>query len=298
MAGPQSGAWVLGDTIQPYSITTDKLSPSVGDAFLQVSENLSDVESASASLQNIQIGALFNATPADNVVTLLPNNFGAICQISNGANTSVFIPDGIVGFITIRFIGAGLNSGFICTIASSGGYLIAGQSSLILGSGDGVSLFSDGANWWIQDLYLQPVNFNASLSASVTLVDSTPTVILFDTVNFQVGNTFYNTGTGIFTPTGYPGKYTIQTQSGVDTTGAASVVSYTLSLLQNGSSVQVAEVDNVLTSEAATLSCAQYWTMDGITDYLSVSASQTNSTTSNILIKAGSNFSATRTSLF
>jgi C1q domain len=83
----------------------------------------------------------------------------------------------------------------------------------------------------IGNLSLAPPLFSATLSANVTLTNSTFTPIIFDTKDFDT-NTFYSTVTGRFTPT-IAGYYFVSANLNADNS-AANLQEVAISLFKNG----------------------------------------------------------------
>lgn len=296
MGGAADGAWVLGYTIQPYSITDDQLDPAVFDGVLIAQNNLADLDSGAISYQNLQSMSQLTPTPVDNVITLANEDRGSIVNVANAANTSVILPATAVGFMQVRFIGSGLGSGYLCTLTVAGGQTINGQSSIVLGVGDWVSLFSDGAAWYIQNSYLQPANCYVKSTAPQSIPAGVATVVALDTESFDVGS-YFNVGTNQYLPT-LPGKYTFCASAGIDTTGATAVASFEVAIYKNSTLLHEDKQSNLLVGTSTILSSDVLVDMNGSTDVITVVVIQSSATNPALNLVAGCNFSAIRTSLF
>lgn len=296
MAHIESGAYVLGSTIQPGSITAAQLSDDVVDDFLQVSNNLSDLQNASTSYQNLQLGALTAPTIVSNTLTLQSSDLGSIVQVNNNAATSVILPSGTVGFIQIRWVGGGLGSGAICTLSADSGQTINGQSSILLGVGDWLSLLSDGTAWYIQDYFMQPANCYVKSTAPQSIPAGVATVVALDTEAFDVGS-YFNVSTNQYTPK-LPGKYTFCASAGINTTGATAVATFEVAIYKNSTLLHEDKQSNLLVGTSTILSSDVLVDMNGSTDVITVVVIQSSTTNPALNLVAGCNFSATRTSLF
>ena len=187
-------------------------------------------------------------------------------------------------------------SSAIVTITPASG-TIAGQTTLPIGSGDGVRIMSDGTNWWVLNHWLQPASFSATKSGTTACASGSTVTIKFDTKVFDIG-TFFNTSTYTYTPL-LPGKYIFQA-SGAFASNAGT--NYTSKLFMNQSGTIVDQ--NVQVLSAGTLvvqyRVVQVLQMNGSTDYVLVSAFQSSGSSVNIDASSSDTgtFQGTRISLF
>jgi len=170
----------------------------------------------------------------------------------------------------------------IVTITPASG-TIAGQSTLAIGSGDGVRIMNDGTNWWVLNTWLQPVNFSIALSAPQTIATTTLTTVVYDTAIFDIGS-FFNTGTGIYTPL-MPGKYHITQNTAFVATTATNFI--LASTIVNNASVAVQSVAVVQTANVIlTLNPSIIRSLNGSTDTIIGKVEQTSGSNLNITATA------------
>jgi hypothetical protein len=79
------------------------------------------------------------------------------------------------------------------------------QSVFVLGTGESCRVWTDGTNWWVENLTLMPVSFLENLSTGQTITSGTATKLALATPVYDVGS-FFNNSTYTYTPL-YPGKY-------------------------------------------------------------------------------------------
>lgn len=142
MAGPEIGAWLLGQNIQPGSITADRLAPGFAGNFLQTANNLSDVADPGVSNNNLFANSFKSPSPTDNAFVLDNSYLGSFVNFSNsGTPFTVQIPSGSVGYVILYNEDAVLG-----TISSSAG-TIDGNATVSLAGQETITLFCDGVNY-------------------------------------------------------------------------------------------------------------------------------------------------------
>ena len=160
----------------------------------------------------------FNNVTAINTTTILSASAYGTEVICTGASAyTVTLPTVTNNANKFIDIYSQTTSNALLTIAPASG-TIAGQTNLIIGSGDGVRVMNDGTNWWVLNTWLQPASFFATLSTTQSISNNTTTTIAYNGVNFDVGS-FFNTSTHAYVPL-YPGKY--QISQSVDFASSAS----------------------------------------------------------------------------
>lgn len=204
---------VMGQSPINFYSNSGSIPPGV---FLQVTNNLSDVASVPTSRTNLGLGTgsnvtfnslttpMFSEVTVNTTTTLTAANFGKNIVCVGAASYTITLPTpvGNAGkYIDFTFLPTA--NALVTLLPPSG--TIDGQPSLIYGANEGCTLRSDGTNYSVIWQKLQPVNFMATQTIAQTIPNTGNIVVVFDTVNFDIGN-FFNTGTNTYTPL-YPGKY-------------------------------------------------------------------------------------------
>ncbi len=173
------------------------------NSFCETANNLSDVATPATARLNLYIPLAVNTA-----TVLSATDYGKEVVCTGASSYALTLPT--VSSNANKFIDifCQTTSNALVTVTPASG-TISGQSTVVLGTGDGIRIQNDGTNWWILNHWLQPVSFLATLSANQSIpTGGGGTTIAWDGTTFNVGG-FFNTGTGVFTPL-LPGKYHIE----------------------------------------------------------------------------------------
>lgn len=194
--------------------------------------------------------------------------FGSQVVCTNSVGYTVTLPtaSGNKGKYIDFFIST--TSFAIITIAPASG-VIQGQASFKLGSGESCRVMSDGSNYYVMNVYLQPLSYLVTLSAPQTITNNVNTKVTFDTVQYDV-DSFYDNVTNFRYVPKYPGKYCFYCYlkfSGSPGFNNNNVV-FQAEIFQNGSlnsnSWESSESKTLTTTGQVT----KTFTMNGSTDYV------------------------------
>jgi hypothetical protein len=242
------------------------------------------------SINNTQFSPLSVSTTA--VLTSIALGREVICT---GASSYVLTLPAVASDLYFDIFSQTTSNALVTITPASG--TIAGQSTLVIGSGDGVRVVSDGTNWWVLQNWLQPASFSATKSTTTTITNGGTVTVKFDTKVFDIG-TFYSTSAYTYTPL-LPGKYVFQASSAF-ASNAGTNYSSKLYINQSGTivdqNVQFLSVGTFVIQDRL----SQVLQMNGSTDYVLVSAFQNSGSSVNIDASSGDlgTFQGTRVSLF
>lgn len=175
---------------------------------------------------------------------------------------------------------------------------INGQASIIVGSGDAVTIWDDGTNYWVVEQFLQPVSFVAFKNANQLITTGSNQEIVFNTASVNVGG-FFNVATGRFTPL-LPGRYRYNS-AGVFATGSTAYTQATRPFVNSVTQIGQSSFIPAAVGQNASHVCAGSWLLNGSTDYLSIWAFQNSGGSINLNGDATTYqtmFTANRISLF
>ncbi len=244
--------------------------------FLLKANNLSDVASVPSS--NINLVSVL----AINAITNIGNaDWGKHVICTGSSPYSVTFTGSHTANQWIR-ISCQTTSNAIVSVLSAIGGTINGQSTIFLGSGDSITVWDDGTNYWIGEQFLQPVDFSSYLNNNQSIPNITDTVITFNTIPRNIGGFMANTGR--FTPL-VPGLYDLSWNA-IYLAGPTGISTVTRVKL-NGTPVSTQHLSTIAfvpTTAAQHSSLAgsirQY--MNGTTDYIEVYAFQNSGASLNI----------------
>ena len=168
---------------------------------LLIANNLSDVANSQTSLANLQKGG-YNQIAITTTTTLTGTALGSQVLCTGSSAYAVTLPTMAANtFIDFNIL---TTSNPLVTLTPPSG-TIQLQSTFILGAGESCRVYSDGTNYWIENLNLMPVGcsvYQASGQNGIT----TATKIALNTVSFDIGTFFDYTTNYRYTPL-YPGLY-------------------------------------------------------------------------------------------
>jgi len=247
-----------------------------------------------SGLTPLAAGALITAAGYNQIfvsgnTALTSTAYGKQIVCSGAVNHTVTLPSPVAGsYVDFQIL---TSSYALYTISPISG-TIQGQAFIALGAGESCRLYSDGSNWWIENLVLQPVNMSYNLTNAQSVVTAANPPIQFNQLLFDA-NGFYNTSTYQFLPR-YPGIYSI-TGAVNSTTSVTGHIHAMIS--KNGSVVYDNEVPNLqlFPSSMVTGSIS----MNGINDYAQILCGQSSG--SNIALSTDGTtvyFTASRIGLF
>lgn len=239
--------------------------------YLKPASNLSDVVNKATANVNLVSTLAINA-----ISNISSGDWGKTVVCTGAAAYSVTLSTHVANR-WIKFSIQTTSSAVINIIPFSG--TINGQASLFLGSGDAVTLWDDGTNYWVVEQFLQPSNFVAYRNANQLITTGSNQEIVFNVAPVNVGG-FFNTTTGRFLPL-LPGRYRFQWCLAF----AAGSTAYTQATRPFVNSVtQIGQTIYVPASVGQTLSHTSggQWILNGSTDYLSIWAFQNSGGSINI----------------
>lgn len=229
----------------------------------------------------------------DNILTVTPALSGYTVVIGNvDDDINVVLPNNI--FIS-RYTLVNFNNGIAGVTVDVAG-TIGGQSRILMGYGDSITVVGNGGTYAITNSWLQPANCFVSLSLGQNIPANTTTTLQFDSIGFNVGN-FYDAETFTYLPR-LPGKYLITFDVGIDTTAATGVALLSAYILQNAAPIQGIGGSNLLVNTTSLFNGSVLVNMNGESDYLTVAASQDSVGDPDLTLVQGSNFSALRVGFF
>lgn len=162
--------------------------------------NLNDlsytISAAGASAQTVKT--------ISSVTTLQTADYGSLVVCTGSSAYTVTLPSQSAGKI-IDFAINTTSNALITILPASG--TINGQASLLYGSNEGCTVYSDGTNCQTIKDTLVPVYSKIHNNGSVSLPNNTHTLLTFNTIDTDQGS-FWNTSTNIYTPL-YAGKYDV-----------------------------------------------------------------------------------------
>lgn len=161
---------------------------------MSIITNLINVQAPNLPPQNIS-----------GVTTLTASSFGknVVCTGSSAyAVTLPSVTNNATKYIQFTF---NTTSFALVTLTPASG-TIDGQSTLVYGSNEACTIYTDGTNWITLNKKLIPITFSATTNATQSIANNTATTLTkFGTINFDA-NSFYTASTGTYLPL-YPGKY-------------------------------------------------------------------------------------------
>lgn len=230
-----------------------------GNSFLTPANNLSDVSTPATARLNLFV-PLSVAT-----ATVLPATAYGKEVICTGASSyALTLPTVTSNSNKFIDIFSQTTSNAIVTITPASG-TIAGQTTLRIGTGDGVRIMNDGTNWWVLNQWLQPVDFRATLSAVQSIPNNSATKITYDGTTFNVGGFFDTATNNRFTPL-LPGKYLFNHAMNFATVAASSFLEAAFIYI-NGASVIQSYKTLTINSQQETLLVSLIYNMNGSTDF-------------------------------
>lgn len=265
-------------------MTTNNAINNPGNSFLTPANNLSDVSTPETARLNLFVPLSVTAS------TILPATaYGkeVICTGSSAyALTLPTVTSNSNKFIDIF---SQTTSGAIVTITPASG-TIAGQSTLAIGSGDGVRIMNDGTNWWVLNQWLQPAVFRVTRSTTQSIPTGSITKIAYDTVAFDTGSFFDIVTNHRYRPL-LPGKYFFYQNITFDTVASNPVVE--AGYIEINGSILVQGLKTLtINSQQENIDISAIYIMNGSTDFmegfcfqasggnLDIQATATNNTTS------------------
>lgn len=141
--------------------------------------------------------------------TLTSADFGKTIICKSASPLTLTLPAASAGTNNFIYIVADMSSNAIVTVEAVSGN-INGQTSVLIGLYDSISVMTDGTNYLIVEQSLYPVTLQAYASSQQTLATNSATQIQFNTPTYDVGGSL-NTSTYVVKPL-WPGKYEIYYQ--------------------------------------------------------------------------------------
>lgn len=258
------------------------------NSFCETANNLSDVATPATARLNLYV-----PTAVNSATILTASDYGKEVICTGAAAYSLTLPTVTSNANKFIDIYCQTTSNALVTVTPASG-TISGQSTIVLGSGDGIRVQNDGTNWWVLNVWLQPCWFRISRSGTQTINNNTDTVIQYDSVS-QVGG-FYNSGTFRFTPL-LPGLYEFSNTSVYNSEAFAfsaqesSIFFNLVKTTRNVFAVPASSIFWVTTTELAR-------SMNGSTDYIEFSTRQQNGGAANATLNASVYARGRRASLF
>lgn len=268
-----SGAFTAGHILTAADTAGTVQDGGATSQFLLAANNLSDLTNIPTANNNL------NAIRSINVITNLVNSDWGKTIVCTGSSTySVTITGTHVANQWMR-ISVQTVSNALISLSSAIGGTINGQSSILLGSGDSITIWDDGTNYWIISSVMQPVHFKAYRNANQSITSGSNQVISFNATSDNLGG-FLNTANGRFTPL-MPGLYEFMyafvfAAGGTAYTQASRMFLNGVTLLNQTTFVPTTSVQN------STLTATIQIQMNGSTDYAEVNAFQNSGSSVNV----------------
>lgn len=252
----------------------------------------SGVPSISSTLPPAIIFGTYAITAVSGVTTLSASAYGTEVVATGSSAYTITLP-AVAAEAWIDFSIRTTSNALITLSPASG--TINGQANIKLGTYEQCRLVSDGTNWFIKGLMLQPVNCVAYSSTSQTSI-GTAVKVLYNNVTFDIGG-FFDTATNHrYTPL-YPGKYLVSPVIDFQDTLVAIIA--TGYIYKNGSSVAISTGEAINGNNAISLAPSLIVSMNGSTDYVEAFVAG-NGTHGNVIVTSSANtyFNITRIALF
>lgn len=234
-----------------------------GNLFLVPANNLSDVASVTTASYNLN-SAGYNIFSISTTTGLTNANFGQQIVCTGALPYTVTLPTVIANANRYVDFSIRTTSHALVTIMPASG-LINGESSIILGTHESCRLETDGTNWYLSDIFLQPVNAQVVLSVNQAIPSAVVTKVNFDTKNWDIGNFYDNVTNFRYTPL-YPGKYNMSSMIIFD--AVATLTAEDVYLYKNGSVSFLSEVIVDASIVTGSLVINSDFVMNGSTDFL------------------------------
>lgn len=270
-------------TVDTDPILFSQFSPTMG-LFLTIANNLSDVNNKITSIYNITTTG-YPSAAISSTTTLTASNFGQEVICTGASAYAVTLPT--VSGNPERYIDFSIRttSNALVTITPATG-TIMGQATFVLGSNEGCRVVTDGNNWFVTNLTLQPVNASVYLNTNQTIATAVFTKVLLDTVTYDIGS-FFNIGTSRYQPL-YSGKYTIK--ANVDySIGAAANTAFINMIYKNGVRLKQSNTTSSIGGGIGIPISGDTF-LNGSTDYIEVFTIQTSGSGGVLAIASTTNF--------
>lgn len=274
-------------------MSTNNAIDNPGNLFLVPNNNLSDVTNKVTSSYNLNTAGYY-VFAISGATLLTAANFGQQVVCTGATAYSVTLPTVVSNANKYIDFSIRTTAFALVTITPASG-LINGQSFIILGSNESCRLETDGTNWYLSNLFMQPVNMKVMLSAPQLISDSTVTKVNFDSVAFDVGGFYDNVTNFRYLPL-YPGKYSINSSITYENTAAPANESIYIYINGTPAYANITTVDtNIVTSS---LNAVEDFIFNGSTTYAEIFTDQNSGSSLNIQIGASPILCISRTSLF
>jgi len=199
-------------------------------------------------------------TAVSGVTTLSTAAYGTQVLATGSSAYAITLPAQSAGYyIDFQIL---TTSNALVTLTPASG-TIQGQSTFILGSNESCRLYTNGTNWFVENLVLQPVYALATCSTA-TVIQNTPTKVPYNATVYDIGS-FWDTSTNFrYTPK-YPGKYafTVTYNAGITTGNQMNAYLY-----KNGSAFLLAQTATSNSSINASVFVTGIVALNGSTDYV------------------------------
>lgn len=210
------------------------------------------------------ISVVNTVTSISTTTTLNSSAYSSLISLGGSSAYTVTLPAEIAGgFIDFSCL---TSSHALVTITPASGS-ITGQSNIVIGNGDSLRLYTDGSNWFIDNLFLNPVNFKVYLANAQSVATGSFVKVKYDTKQWDIGGFFDIVTNFRYTPL-MPGKYNLGMAACVLFNATAAFAS--VALYKNGAAVTENNIGSTTTVNAISCPFVSSESMNGSTDYLEV----------------------------
>jgi hypothetical protein len=206
----------------------------------------------------------YAVTSVTTTATLTAAAFGTLVVATGSSAYAVTLPTVTSNAGKYIKFSIQTTSSAIVTLTPASG-TISGQSTVLLGSGDAVTLETDGTNWFVISEYLKPASFRVYLNTTQAVATATTTKVQFNTKLWDTG-TFFDVATNYRYLPLLPGRYQINYNIQIATGALAVKVANILE--KNGTQISTNVVVPSNGSTATSAPCSDLVTLNGSTDYL------------------------------
>lgn len=252
------------------------------NTFLQCSNNLSDLQSASTGYANL-VGSLITTVAASAGVINLDGTYWGqtvLCTGVAGTTTINLTVNTAAKTITIQN-----NTVATKMVVTPGSGKINGFNTVSLGYGDAITLRADGTNFWITNQSLQMVSASVYKTADQTVAAGSAVLVNLDTVVWDTGG-YFNTTSHAYTPA-MPGLYLINASSDLSTGLAGAVATFQGIINKNGTAAATYKQQGILVGGEQAVSLSTLASLNGSTDNVSFSIIQNSLLSPSLSLKGG-----------
>lgn len=225
-----------------------------------INANQSLTTTSAVTFNTVVAQAGYAQTAVSGVTTLGTSAYGTQVLATGSSAYTITLPAQTSGYyIDFQIL---TTSNALVTLSPASG-TIQGQSTFVLGSNESCRLYTNGTNWFVENLVLQPV-YAVVGCTSATAISSGPVKVPYNSVTFDIGSFFDNVTNFRYTPK-YPGKYDVTVAANASCTVNNQINAYAYKngsavfAMQSGFCAAVGNVSGIVNGII---------TMNGSTDYI------------------------------